>query len=119
MFPLLITEGYHKRGLSLQRIAELSSANPAKFHNLYPKKGTIMIGSDADLAIVDINAEKKVTLDELHTAQDFSPEEGMNLKGWVDYTILRGKPVFAKGETLVKPGYGQYVKRPVKLHYKD
>jgi dihydropyrimidinase/allantoinase len=96
MFPILITEGYHKRGLALQRIAELSSGNPARFHNLYPKKGAVMVGSDADFAIVDIDQEKEVTLENLYTAQDFSPEEGMKLKGWPLYTILRGKARRAK-----------------------
>ncbi|MBW1700190.1 MAG: dihydroorotase family protein [Deltaproteobacteria bacterium] len=117
MFPILITEGYHKRGLPLQRIAELTSANPAIHHSLFPKKGAIMVGSDADLAIVDINQEKEVTLDNLFTAQDFSPEEGMKLKGWAETTILKGKVIFHKGEILGKPGDGEFVKRPVKLHY--
>jgi len=117
MFPILVTEGYHKRGLPLHRIAELSSSNPAKAHNLYPKKGALMVGSDADLAIVDIDQEKEVTLDRLFTAQDFSPEEGMKLKGWADCTILRGRVIFDKGKVTGKPGYGEYIKRPVKLHY--
>lgn len=119
MFPILITEGYHKRGLPLQRIAELSSANPARFHNVHPKKGAVMVGSDADFAIVDIDEEKEVTLPSLHTAQDFSPEEGMNLKGWPECTILRGKVIFEKGKVVGQPGYGEFIKRPVKLHYKE
>ncbi|MCK5487900.1 MAG: amidohydrolase family protein, partial [Desulfobacterales bacterium] len=117
MFPILITEGYHKRGLPLHRIAELSSANPARYHNLYPKKGAIMVGSDADFAIVDINKEKEVTLDILYTAQDFSPEEGMKLKGWTEHTVLRGKVIFEKGKVIGKPGNGEFIRRPVKLHY--
>lgn len=117
MFPVLVTDGYHKRGLPLHRIAEVSSANPARFHNLYPKKGAIMVGSDADLAIVDIDTEKEVTLENLFTAQEFSPELGMKFKGWTDTTILRGEVIFDKGTVVAKPGNGKYVKRPVKLHY--
>lgn len=117
MFPILITEGYHKRGLPLERIAELSATNPARYHNAFPKKGAMMVGSDADFAVVDVNEEKEVTLDDLHTAQDFSPEEGMKLKGWTEYTILRGKVIFKKGEVLGQPGYGEFIKRPIKLHY--
>jgi len=117
MFPILITEGYYRRGLPLHRIAEISSANPAMHHNIFPKKGAMMVGSDADLAIVDIEKEKKVTLDILFTAQDFSPEEGMVLKGWPEYTILRGQVIFEKGKVLGKRGYGQFIRRPVKLHY--
>ncbi|MBW1777846.1 MAG: dihydroorotase family protein [Deltaproteobacteria bacterium] len=118
MFPILVTEGYHRRGLPLHRIAELSSSNPAKIHNLYPKKGALMVGSDADLAIVDIEEEKEVTLDRLFTAQDFSPEQGMKLKGWADCTILRGRVIFEKGKVVGEPGYGEFIKRPVRLHYK-
>jgi dihydropyrimidinase/allantoinase len=117
MFPVLISEGYHKRGLPLQRIAEVSSANPARYHNLYPKKGAIAVGSDADFAIIDIESEKEVTLENLFTAQEFSPELGMRYKGWPEFTILRGELIFEKGRVLCKPGNGQYIKRPVKLHY--
>lgn len=117
MFPVLVTDGYHKRGLPLHRIAELSSANPARHHNLYPKKGAIMVGSDADFAIVDIDTEKEITLENLYTAQEFSPEIGMKFKGWTDCTILRGKVVFENGQVAAQPGNGQYIKRPVKLHY--
>lgn len=119
MFPVLITEGHHKRNLPLERIAELCAANPARYHNLYPKKGAIMVGSDADFAIVDIDKAKEVTLDNLFTAQDFSPEEGMVLKGWPECTIVRGKKVFENGKVVGQLGYGEYVKRPVKLHYPD
>jgi dihydroorotase-like cyclic amidohydrolase len=119
MFPVLITEGYHKRGLPLHRIAELSAANPARAHNLYPKKGTIAVGSDADLAIVDIHTEKAVSIENLHSAQPFSPELGMAFKGWNKTTILRGQVVFDKDRIQAKPGCGQFVKRPVKLHYPD
>ncbi|MFC2006170.1 dihydroorotase family protein [Chloroflexota bacterium] len=117
MFPVLITGGYHERGLPLERIAELASLNPAVSHNLYPKKGTIMIGSDADLAIVDIDKGKKVSTDILHSAQDYTPFEGMFLKGWVECTILRGEVIFKAGKVTGQPGYGQFLKRPVKLHH--
>lgn len=76
-----------------------------------------MVGSDADLAIVDIDTEKEVTLENLYTAQEFSPELGMNFKGWTDTTILRGKVIFDQGNVVAKPGNGQYIKRPVSLHY--
>jgi len=117
MFPVLVTEGYHRRGIPLERIAELSSANPAIAHNLYPKKGAIAVGSDADFAVVDLDSEKTVTLENLHTAQQFSPELGMTFKGWTETTILRGEVIFHQGEVVGQPGYGEYVKRPVRLHY--
>ncbi len=116
MFPVLVTEGYHARGLPLPRIAELTSLNPALYHNLYPKKGTIMVGSDADLAIVDLKVEKEVKTDILYSAQDFTPFEGMRLKGWADCTILRGKVIFQNAKVIGEPGYGAHIKRPVKFH---
>jgi dihydroorotase-like cyclic amidohydrolase len=117
MFPVLVTEGYYRRGIPLERIAELSSANPAIAHNLYPKKGAIAVGSDADFAVVDLDSEKSVTLENLHTAQQFSPELGMTFKGWTETTILRGEVIYHQGEVVGQPGYGEYVKRPVRLHY--
>ncbi len=113
MFPVLITEGYHKRGLGLTRIAELSAYNPAVLYNLYPKKGTIAVGSDADLVIVDLDAEKTVTAELLHSAQDYTPFEGLELKGWPEQTIVRGRSVFENGRVVAPPGYGQYIRRPV------
>ena len=119
MFPLLLTEGYRKRGVSLQRIAELTSCNPALYHGLYPKKGTIAVGSDADLAIIDLDKEKEVSVDTLHSAQDFTPFEGIRYKGWPVYTVLRGKVIFENDKIIGKAGDGQYVKRPVRFHYPD
>ncbi len=110
MFPVLITEGFYKRNLPLEKIAELTSYNPAKGHNLYPKKGTIMIGTDADFALVDLQKEQVVTRELLHSAQDFSPFEGVPLKGWPVSTILRGQVIYRDGELMVKPGYGEYLK---------
>jgi len=119
MFPVLITEGYHKRGLTLDRIAELTSFNPARHYNLYPKKGTITVGSDADLVVIDIDEERDVNAGMLRSGQDFTPYEGLRFKGWPQYTILRGKVVFEKGKFLEKPGYGRYIKRPVGLHCQE
>jgi len=114
MFPVIITEGYHKRGVSLKRLAEISAYYPAVYHHLYPRKGTIMVGSDADLAIIDLENEKEATLENIHSAQDFSPFEGLMLKGWPETTVLRGKVIFENGQVIGKPGYGTYLKRPPK-----
>lgn len=112
MFPVLINEGYHRRGLPLSRVAELSSYNPARWHRLFPKKGTIAVGSDADLAIIDLNAEKEVTISALQSAQDYTPFEGMKLKGWPETTIVRGRVVFENGRVVGEPGWGRYQRRP-------
>lgn len=82
MFPVLVTEGYHKRGLALERIAELTALNPAVHHNVFPKKGTLMVGTDADITVVDLDEEKTIKTELLQSAQDYTPFEGMKLKGW-------------------------------------
>jgi len=115
LYPFLISEGHHERGLSLTRIAELVSANPARTFGLYPQKGTIAVGYDADLAIVDLEREVEVSAETLHSAQDFTPFAGMVIKGWPTHTILRGRRVFSAGE-VVGPPQGTYLKRPVGLH---
>jgi len=117
MFPVLITNGHFKRGLSLERIAEMTSLNPSIRHNLYPKKGSIMIGSDADFAILDLGKEQEVSTEVLHSAQDFTPFEGLKFKGWSICTMIRGRVVYDGAEVVGEPGYGQYLKRPVGLHY--
>ncbi len=113
MFPVLVGEGHLKRGLELTRIAELSAFNPAKAHGLYPRKGSLAVGADADLAIVDLNLEKEVTTAALHSAQDYTPFEGLRLKGWPRYTLLRGQLTFADGQVVGEPGIGHYLHRPI------
>jgi dihydroorotase-like cyclic amidohydrolase len=114
MFPVMITEGYHKRGMDLTSIAEMTAYNPAVRHNLHPKKGSIAIGCDADLVILDLDEEKTVTTEILQSAQDYTPFEGLKLKGWPAKTIVRGKIVFEDGKVIGEPGYGQYIKRPIR-----
>lgn len=118
LYPFLISEGYHVRGLSLTRIAELVSANPARAFGLYPKKGSLAVGSDADLVIVDPYKEQVVTPEVLHSAQDFTPFEGMRVRGWPVVTVLRGRVVFRDGQVLGEPA-GQYLRRPCSLFGPD
>lgn len=113
MLPVLVSEGYHKRGLPLDRIAELCSYNPAVVHNLYPRKGSVMIGADADLTIVDLNVEKEITTELLCSAQDYTPFAGMKLTGWPEYTILRGNVTFEHGKVVGDPAWGRYLHRPL------
>jgi allantoinase len=112
IYPVLVSEGHHKRGLSLRRVAELASAGPARNYGLYPKKGTIAVGSDADIAIVDPELAAPVTVDRLLSAQDHSPFEGFPVKGWVTQTIRDGRIVFDAGRVRGAPD-GRYLKRPV------
>mgnify|MGYP005846666545 CR=1 FL=1 len=115
LYPLLISEGYHRRHLPLVKVAELAAANPARNYGLYPRKGTIAVGSDADLAIVDLEREAVVTPDMLLSAQDFTPFAGCRLTGWPTHTLLRGRLLYANGEVVGKP-CGRYLRRPIALH---
>src|SRR5207245_6558544 len=112
LYPYLLSEGHLRRGLGLARVAELASANPARAFGLYPRKGTIAVGGDADLVVLDPNLERIVTPEVLGSAQDFTPFAGMPVRGWPTHTLLRGRMVFQDGGVRGKPE-GQYVKRPV------
>lgn len=111
LLPLLLNEGFHKRGISIERIAELTSYNVAKAFNLYPRKGTIEVGTDADLTIVDLNLEREVRWNELGSLSDYTIYEGWKLKGWPVATIVRGKAVMENGEIKGEAGYGRFVPR--------
>jgi dihydropyrimidinase/allantoinase len=112
LYPVLISEGYHKRKLPLERIAQLASTNPAKAYACYPRKGAIAVGADADLTIIDLDREQVVTPELLHSAQDHTPFEGVSLKGWPVRTVLRGKTVFKDGQVTSAPS-GEFLERPL------
>jgi len=111
-YPVLLSEGWHKRGVAPVRLAELAAANPARYFGLYPRKGTIAVGSDADLAIVDPEKTQRVRAAALHSAQEYSPFEGMELTGWPAMTILRGQVQYKDGEVVGRK-IGRYLKRPL------
>ncbi len=112
LYPYLISEGMHRRGLPPARIAELASANSARAFGLYPRKGAVSPGSDADLTVVDPEREQVVSAEILLSAQDFTPFAGMRLRGWPTHTILRGQVVYREGQ-IVGPPTGRYLRRPV------
>jgi dihydropyrimidinase len=107
--PLLFAEGVLKGRLSLERFVEVTATNPAKVYGLYPQKGAIVVGGDADLVVWD--AEREVTISQkmLHDAMDYTPYEGLKTKGWVDLVFSRGELVAKGGEPLAKPGRGRYL----------
>lgn len=115
LYPILLSEGAHKRGVPLSRIAELVSANPARNFGLFPRKGAISIGADADLTIIDMNIEKPIRAEELLSAQDHTPFEGFITKGWSTQTIIRGKVMFDNGK-VAEEKRGEFIKRPTALH---
>ncbi len=114
LYPYLVSEGMHRRALSPTRVAELASANSARAFGLYPRKGTVAPGADADLTVVDPEREQEVHPELLLSAQDFTPFAGMKLRGWPVYTIRRGEVAFARGE-VVAPPKGRYLRRPLQV----
>jgi dihydropyrimidinase/allantoinase len=112
MVPVIISEGYNKGRLSLSRLVEVLSKNAAIQYGLYPKKGAIEIGSDADLTIIDLDYEWIIDKDKMYTMQKYTPLHGMKLKGKPVKTIVRGNLIYDDHNGIVgKPGYGQFVKR--------
>jgi len=111
--PLIYSEGVTKKRISLRRFTELCCSTPAKLFGLYPQKGVIKEGSDADLVIID--PEKSVTLKQsnLHSNVDYSAYEGIELKGYPVCTISRGEVIIQNGTASARPGRGKFVKRGV------
>ncbi|MFX1509403.1 MAG: dihydropyrimidinase [Promethearchaeota archaeon] len=111
MFPLLYTEGVGKEHFSLNHLVKLVSTNPAKIFGMFPEKGTINPGSDADLVVFDPN--KKVTLHatDLQTNCDWSPFEGWKLTGYPQTTISRGKIVVSNGKFVGDCDHGRFLHR--------
>lgn len=107
--PLLYSEGVLGGRLTLNRFVELTATQPAKAYGLHPRKGTVAIGSDADLVIWD-HREVTLTNSMLHHAVDYTPYEGMTLKAWPGLTMLRGQVVW-DGTTFTPPrGGGQFLR---------
>jgi dihydropyrimidinase len=111
MLPILLTEGYHKRGVPLEKILERCTMLPARLFGIYPQKGTIAVGSDADLAIVDLDGEFQVDHTKLHSVADWSLYDGKTLKGQPRIAIKSGEVAMREGEILVEPGFGKYLRR--------
>ena len=111
ILSVLLSEGYNKGRLSLERIAAVLSSGPAEIFDLAPRKGRIAVGSDADLTVVDVNLERVVKPSELGSYADYSLYEGWTLKGWPVRTIVRGVTVMNEGRLVGEPGYGQYLRR--------
>lgn len=109
MFPIVLHQGM-ERGLSPVEIAEVCAYHPAQAMRLYPQKGTIAVGSDADLVFVDTSKKHTVTLDELHTASPLTPWEGWEIDCWPTLTMLRGEVICQDGKFL-KERTGKYLPR--------
>jgi dihydroorotase-like cyclic amidohydrolase len=108
MYPYMLTEG-RERGVSLERVVELVATNPARACGA-SQKGAIVVGADADLAIVDLDDRRTVTPPTLRSAQEYTPFEGIELTGWPQTTLLRGQVVMRDGEPVGEPR-GAYLRQ--------
>jgi dihydropyrimidinase len=107
--PMLFSEGVRTGRISLNQFVALSATNAARIYGLYPRKGTIAVGSDADIAIWDPEIEVTITHDMLHDAMDYTPYEGRTCTGWPITTISRGEVVWDGGEVLGAVGRGDFL----------
>jgi dihydroorotase (multifunctional complex type) len=107
--PLMLSEGVNKKRISLEKMVEVCCTNPAKAFGLFPTKGVLSVGSDADLVIVDLNRELKVDEGSLYTGSKSSPFAGWRLKGWPTLVMLRGEVVSEDRKVIADSGVGKYV----------
>jgi len=106
------SEGVVKRGMPLERYVKITATNAAKLLGLYPRKGVIAVGSDADITVIDPSVEKTLTIGDLHV-RDYSPWEGWQIHGWPTTVILRGNVMVGKGQLLGGPDVGQLISRKI------
>jgi len=111
LVPIVFSEGVQKGRISLTRFVELVSTNSAKIFGLFPQKGTLAVGSDADIMVLDPEREATISHTDLHQNLDYTPYEGYRARGWPAVTISRGEIVYARGEVTARPGRGQFVAR--------
>jgi dihydroorotase len=110
-FLSLLLNGVHEGWLSLERLVEVTSENPARIFGLYPKKGAIRVGSDADLVVVDLDTEVKIRNEDQITECGWTPYDGYVVRGVPILSILRGRVIMEDGEVVSAKGYGEYIPR--------
>jgi dihydropyrimidinase len=109
--PILWSKGVVAGRITANEFVALTSTNHAKMYGLYPKKGAIAVGFDADIVLWDANRKQVIRQDVLHHGADYTPYEGLAVTGWPVMTILRGKVVAEEGKILGEPGDGSFLRR--------
>jgi dihydropyrimidinase/allantoinase len=112
--PIMLSEGVNKGRITLERLVEVCCTNPAKQYGLFPEKGIIAVGSDADLVIVDLDKELTVGDKPVFSLTEYNPYAGFRFKGWPVFTMLRGAVIMEKGKVIGKEGYGKYCRAKIK-----
>ena len=111
--PILWSMGVAEGRITANEFVALTSTNHAKMYGLYPKKGSIAVGFDADLVLWDPNRKEIIRQELLHHGADYTPYEGLAVTGWPVMTILRGKIVAEDGKILGEPGDGAFLRRGI------
>jgi len=111
MIPMLYSEGVRRGRISLNKLVEVTSTNAAKLFGLYPRKGTIVVGSDADLVLFDPNLTRTVESSMIKSRAGYSVYEGWQVTGWPVITLRRGEVVFEQDAVIGQPSSGMLLKR--------
>ncbi|TWT41995.1 D-hydantoinase [Phycisphaerae bacterium RAS1] len=111
LMPLVYTHGVLENRISLNRFVDRCCTNPAKIMGLYPKKGAIAVGSDADIAIIHPTRKRKVDYKKMQTNCDWSPFQGWELAGFAEHTFCRGAQIVRDYKFVGKNGYGRFLPR--------
>ena len=109
----MLSEGVNKNRISLEHLVHISSHNASKIFSMDSQKGAIEAGSDADITMIDLKLEKRVSNELFGGFSDYIVYEGWNLKGWPVKTIVRGSVVAEDFNVIGKTGHGKFVKRNV------
>jgi len=108
---LIYSGGVAKGRFSVNRFMELVSTTPAKLFGLYPRKGTIAVGSDADLVIIDPRSHRVVDGSAMRSRAGYSAYDGFDVHGWPRFTVSRGDVVLEDGQVVAEPGRGAWLRR--------
>ena len=111
MLPMLYSEGVAAGRLSIDRFVEVTSANAARIFGLYPRKGAIAVGSDADIALWDPGYQRTVDGARMQSRAGYSVYDGWQVRGWPRFVLRRGQLVLADGEITARPGEGKWLRR--------
>ena len=109
--PILFSEGVVKGRIDLNRFVALTSTNHARAYGLYPRKGTIAVGADADIVLWDRDRRVIITHERLQDGSDYTPYEGREVTGWPVLTMVRGRVIVRDGELVGPKGHGSYLPR--------
>jgi dihydroorotase (multifunctional complex type) len=113
ILPILLSEGVRKHRITMEQLVRLTSYNAARIFGLYPQKGNIMVGADADLVILDLEKEVSITSEVLNSIVDWTPYEGYQCQGWPWITIAKGKVVYKEGQIIDPTPRGRVIRHSI------